>query len=987
MAHVFTAESILLGSGLLTATGNALYVNGAGMGGGDVTSAQLTSTGVQLGAKIDSVSGWAASAANLTATGATLISLISAASAGVSSLNGASGVLTLQGAGSVLVTTDGQTITASGSRADAIALSGQLGLLSGYADTTFATKGSLAATGQQAYLAALNNGLNLSGALAASGAVLGARIDTVTANLTLTGQTLDARVTTVATNLTATGVTLQARINSLSGWAASAVNLTATGQTLDARINTLAANLALTGTANWIYTSGLSGNLAATGSNLQGQINALTTNLTNTGVTLGARIDSVVANLTATGVTLGAKVDFVSGWAASAVNLGATGSTLDGQIAAVASNLTVTGVVLWQRDLDISGVLQAQIGAAGGVTSVTGIESQIYARANAGNVTLSLATGLTGIASILAPLGSDFTIGVSTNLKGLNVGNSLVGSMVFRNANGDINYDNALLYSATNNLLGLGNATHYWSQLYATNVNAVNVAAGGTGTIGFLYLGATGDYTPSGAASVAQLIGASGALAAQIAGGGTQVQITGSSTLGTANFTGIGGTIVYMDGGIVYVSGGAGGGGDVTAAQLTSTGVQLGARIDAVAANLQSTGQALYGLLTAASGQFDTNYATKLNLALTGQSLYVLTTGLSGQHNTDFATKTNVTLTGQALGARIDTVTTNLTLTGQTLGAKVDSVSGWAASAVNLTATGAGLIARDITVSGALNTTIAATGSNLYALVTGLSGQHNTDFATKVNLALTGSNLYVLTTGLSGQAVSTYATIANLASTGQQAWGAASNNALNISGNLAATGATLIARDLAISGVLASQIQASAAGVSTLNGVSGTLTLTLEKTVGAAGSISVSGQNLIISGVSQMKLRENFTVNQTYDGITMNKVYGETIGFGDAVYFKNDGKVWKASASGVATAPGQGLAVSAGAANATGSILILGTVRNSSWNWNITGGMVYLWSGAAGQMSQIQPSGADQVIHVMGFAHPDSGTMFVKPSSDYISRT
>ncbi len=50
-------------------------------------------------------------------------------------------------------------------------------------------------------------------------------------------------------------------------------------------------------------------------------------------------------------------------------------------------------------------------------------------------------------------------------------------------------------------------------------------------------------------------LGVSGALQNLISAGGTQVSITGSSTLSTANFTGIGGTQVYSVGGIVFISG------------------------------------------------------------------------------------------------------------------------------------------------------------------------------------------------------------------------------------------------------------------------------------------------------------------------------------------------------------------------------------------------------------------------------------------------
>jgi hypothetical protein len=66
----------------------------------------------------------------------------------------------------------------------------------------------------------------------------------------------------------------------------------------------------------------------------------------------------------------------------------------------------------------------------------------------------------------------------------------------------------------------------------------------------------------------------------------------------------------------------------------------------------------------------------------------------------------------------------------------------------------------------AVYTTLGITGSTLYGLITGFSGQLNLNYATTANLALTGANLYADITGLSGQSASTYATQPNLAATG-----------------------------------------------------------------------------------------------------------------------------------------------------------------------------------------------------------------------------
>lgn len=161
------------------------------------------------------------------------------------------------------------------------------------------------------------------------------------------------------------------------------------------------------------------------------------------------------------------------------------------------------------------------------------------------------------------------------------------------------------------------------------------------------------------------------------------------------------------------------------------------------------------------------------------------------------------------------------TSSGVSIG-QLDALSGWAASAANLMATGAGL----------------------HATLTGLSGQSVVDFATKAfvnggnanlsgGLVATGSNLYALVTGLSGQANVNYATATNLLSTGQQAYNLLIGGDTNLSGNLTQTGVVLVARDTAISGGLEARLfQSGAASIAYATSV-GTAT---------SGSLALSGQ-------------------------------------------------------------------------------------------------------------------------------------------------
>ena len=190
-------------------TGQALYtllVNESGV---------FNISGQALENQINSLSGYSnntfATIANLTQTGITLLSLISAASAGVSSIDGKSGILTFTGAGNVSVIVNGQTFIFSGdvstisgflqSQINTLttnlqstgqnlynllvnesgvfnnsgqALEAQINSLSGYSNNTFATIVNLGSTGHQLFVIETNNANNLSGNLTQTGANLSA---------------------------------------------------------------------------------------------------------------------------------------------------------------------------------------------------------------------------------------------------------------------------------------------------------------------------------------------------------------------------------------------------------------------------------------------------------------------------------------------------------------------------------------------------------------------------------------------------------------------------------------------------------------------------------------------------------------------------------------------------------------------------------------------------------------------------------------------
>lgn len=174
-----------------------------------------------------------------------------------------------------------------------------------------------------------------------------------------------------------------------------------------------------------------------------------------------------------------------------------------------------------------------------------------------------------------------------------------------------------------------------------------------------------------------------------------------------------------------------------------------------------------------------------------------------------------------------------------------------------LTGAGGGGSTGDVT-----SAQLTATGQVLGAKIDSLSGYSDSTFATIPNLAATGQTLWNASQGnatnLSGNLTATGAALiardaaisggleARIALTGQTAWTHGQNNATNLSGRLTATGAALIQRDLDISGALVQRITAAANGVSTLNALSGVLNILGTGTV----TVTTNGQNIIVSGAS-----------------------------------------------------------------------------------------------------------------------------------------
>lgn len=107
--------------------------------------------------------------------------------------------------------------------------------------------------------------------------------------------------------------------------------------------------------------------------------------------------------------------------------------------------------------------------------------------------------------------------------------------------------------------------------------------------------------------------------------------------------------------------------------------------------------------------------------------------------------------------------------------------------------------------------------------------------------------------------------------------------------------------------------------------------------------------------------------DDTFSGTKITATAGENLTIGNIVYMKSDGKLWKADADAIATSGAIAIALASISADAAGMFGTIGLMRDdSAYAWTV-GGLLYL-STTAGDITQTAPSGADDVIQVLGVA-------------------
>jgi hypothetical protein len=127
------------------------------------------------------------------------------------------------------------------------------------------------------------------------------------------------------------------------------------------------------------------------------------------------------------------------------------------------------------------------------------------------------------------------------------------------------------------------------------------------------------------------------------------------------------------------------------------------------------------------------------------------------------------------------------------------------------------------------------------------------------------------------------------------------------------------------------------------------------------------------------------STDHTWNGTSWAATAGENLVFGDVCYLKSDGKMWKCDADAEATAKGL-VMMSTGAisADASGTFLNKGFIRDDTWNWTI--GAELFISITPGNPTDTKPSGSTDIVRVIGYAY-GSHVLFFEPSKSYIEVT
>ena len=131
-------------------------------------------------------------------------------------------------------------------------------------------------------------------------------------------------------------------------------------------------------------------------------------------------------------------------------------------------------------------------------------------------------------------------------------------------------------------------------------------------------------------------------------------------------------------------------------------------------------------------------------------------------------------------------------------------------------------------------------------------------------------------------------------------------------------------------------------------------------------------------------------VNFSYNGSTMAQIAGEDLKRGDVVYYRDDGKVYRAKANSLDTMICIGMATADVKVNGQAILLIEGLIRNSSvFNFTVGGqtsqnkAIVWVSNFFYGGVTQLRPNRTGHIVQIIGYAVATDILNF-KPDYTYI---
>jgi hypothetical protein len=128
-----------------------------------------------------------------------------------------------------------------------------------------------------------------------------------------------------------------------------------------------------------------------------------------------------------------------------------------------------------------------------------------------------------------------------------------------------------------------------------------------------------------------------------------------------------------------------------------------------------------------------------------------------------------------------------------------------------------------------------------------------------------------------------------------------------------------------------------------------------------------------------INISASLSSDHTYSGIIDTQTVGESVVFGDLLYFDWTAKRWKKTdADLAATMPGLRIAVESATDGQNCNMLVMGYIRDDAWDF--TGSMVYA-SATAGAMTSTAPSTTGQQLQRVGVAK-SADILFFDPSID-----